>query len=83
MGCKMASCLWFVLPPIADCITICRSTADAERRVVINAIFAEESALELLPYSKHVSTGWVTRLCDISIRKAQYVKEKNQNNIVL
>jgi hypothetical protein len=70
----MAPWLWFVLPPIADCITICRSTANAERRVVINAICAEESALELLPFSKHVSTRWVTGLCDINILKAHYVK---------
>jgi len=51
--------------------------------VVINAIFAEESALELLPYSKHVSSRCVTGLCGISIVNAHYVKEKNQNNMVL
>lgn len=83
VGCKMAPWLWFVLPPIADCITICRSTADAEKRVVINAIFAAEGAIELLPYSKHVSTRWVTGLCDVSILKSRYVKETNENNIVL
>lgn len=49
----------------------------------INAISAEDSALELLSYSKHVSSRWVTGLCDVSILKAHYVKETNQNNIVL
>lgn len=51
--------------------------------MVINAIFAEESALELLSYSKHVPTRWVTGLCNVSILKAHYVKETNKNNIVV